>query len=130
MEGPDWYASGPAYLSWRIYNQGVTNPNGRTVGYELTPENSWPWYGEPITEPWSQADFWVTQYDPCELLAVDNFPPYIDAGCAGAAPDVNAMAARATDISGGADVVGWYRTAFQHLTREEDQLNIPIETQE
>lgn len=128
-ESPDYLSSGGPFVSWRIYNLNITNPNGRTVGYELEPVNNWPWYGEPTNEPWSQADFWVTQYDPCELLAVDNRPPYIDPSCKGAAPDVNAMASRGTDISGGADLVVWYKTPFQHLTREEDQVNMPIEYQ-
>jgi primary-amine oxidase len=126
-EGSDVYGNGLPFTSWRIYNQGITNANGRSVGYELTPESSWAWYGEPTNEPWSQADFWVTQYDFCEQLAVDNFPPYIDASCSGAAPDVDAMSSRAGDISAGADVVVWYKTAFEHLTREEDQVNMPIE---
>jgi len=130
-EGQDTYASGAPFLSWRIYNQNVTNANGRTVGYELMPENSWPWYGEPTSEPWSQADFWVTQYDFCDQFAVDNVMPFFDPSCNGLGnpPDVDGMAARARDISAGADLVVWFRNAFQHLTREEDQVNMPIETQ-
>jgi hypothetical protein len=47
--------------------------------------------------------------------------PCIDASCSGA------RASRGTDISVGADVVAGYKTPFEHLTREEDQVNVPID---
>jgi len=114
------------FMSWRVYNRGVFNADGRTIGYELFPLSRDHWDGRIINdEPWSRGDFYVTTFNGCELLAFDNFPPYIPAGCAGTAQDVLAM------VSGqnvnGADVVLWYVTRFTHLPRDEDQPVMPIE---
>ena len=49
----------------------------------------------------------------------------VNPGCSTSAPHVRAM------VNGqpvdGADVVLWYNAHFQHVTRDEDQVNMPIE---
>ena len=49
----------------------------------------------------------------------------LNPGCGSAAPDVRAMVnAQAID---GADVVLWYNAHYQHVVRDEDQLNMPMD---
>ncbi len=127
-ETSDVLGSGTPFVTWRVFNKAVTNLNGRTIGYEIEPVNALPWYGEPTSEPWAQADVFVTRFDFCYQLATDNFPPFIDASCVGAPPDVAAMVALGNDVDG-QDIMVWVRTTFQHLTREEDRTNMPIEFQ-
>ena len=56
----------------------------------------------------------------------ENFPPFIEAGCAGNQPDVLSMISEGDPVDK-ADIVVWYVQKFQHMTRDEDQLNMPIE---
>jgi primary-amine oxidase len=115
------------FTSWRIYNKVITNNSGRNIGYELIPSPRGLGYGMYDTsEPWALGELWVTLYDPCHLLATDNHPPLISAGCAGTADNVTEMVAGAGDIDG-QDIVVWYANRFTHYTRDEDQVNMPTE---
>jgi primary-amine oxidase len=121
------YVSPGNFTSWRIYNQVITNANGRSIGYELIPNLRGLGYGKyDTTEPYALGELWVTRYDGCHLLAVANHPPLIPAGCAGTADNVTEMVANAGDING-TDIVVWYANRFTHYTRDEDQLNMPTE---
>jgi Cu2+-containing amine oxidase len=116
------------FNSWHVINKSMLNRNERPIGYEIVPGNQQSWSGMSLSrEPWSSGDFFVTEYNGCELLAFDNAPPYIPAGCAGANENVDTMAARANPIDG-ADIVVWPVQRFQHLVRDEDQLNMLIES--
>jgi primary-amine oxidase len=116
------------FLSWRIFNKGVPNLNGRTVGYELVPSDNAHWDGRIDTdEPWSVGDLYVTAYDGCELLAFDNQAPYIPAGCPAGTPTHVLDMLNGQNVDG-ADVVVWYVTRFMHVPREEDQPTMNMET--
>lgn len=115
------------FTSWRVYDKVVKNADGRTIGYEIVPGSRGRWSGMvTTTEPWSRGDLWVTAYDPCELLAFDNQPPFIRAECASAAPDLSAMAAGAEPIDG-VNLVVWYVNRHRHYVRDEDGPDMPIE---
>jgi len=115
------------FTSWRIYNKVINNASGRNIGYELVPSPRGLGYGMYDTsEPWALGELWVTRYDPCHLLATDNHPPLISGTCAGTADNVTEMVAGAGDING-QDIVVWYANRFSHFTRDEDQVNMPIE---
>jgi primary-amine oxidase len=115
------------YTSWRIYNKFINNQNGRNIGYELIPTTRGLGYGMyDTTEPWALGEVWVTQYNPCHLLATDNHPPLIPAGCAGTADNVTEMVAPLGTLDG-VDLVVWYANRFNHFTRDEDQVNMPTE---
>lgn len=113
------------FMSWIIYDKATTNSDGRRVGYELVPHIEGLWTGQvSTTEPWSAHEFWVTRYSTCERLAVGNFPPHIDAGCASAPANVSAMVnGQSVD---GQDLVVWYASRHMHVPRDEDQVNMPI----
>ena len=56
-----------------IFDRTLQNGNGRATSYELVPMRSGT---ARHTEPYTKADFWVTRYNPEEILAV-NLPTYI-----------------------------------------------------
>jgi len=56
-----------------IFDRTLENGNGRHTSYELVPMRSGT---ARHNEPYTKADFWVTQYNPAEILAV-NLPTYI-----------------------------------------------------
>ena len=118
--------SADAYTTWRIYDKNQLNNDGRTVSYELVPQVEGVWSGQVSTdEPWSEHEVWVTRYNACETLAVGNFPPHINAGCATAKQNVSAMVdGQSVD---GQDVVVWYVNRHLHTPRDEDEVNMPIE---
>jgi primary-amine oxidase len=113
------------FKTWHQINRGMFNTESRPIGYELIPEGNQFWTG-PSSEPWAEGELYVTSYDACELFAVNNNLAAVNPGCGSSAPHVRAMVnAQAVD---GADIVLWYNTHFQHVVRDEDQLNMPIET--
>ncbi|MFL5343478.1 MAG: hypothetical protein ACJ8AT_01725 [Hyalangium sp.] len=114
-----------AYTTWRIYDKSLTNSDGRTVGYELIPELEGRWSGQLSAEPWATHEVWVTQYSPCETLAVGNYAPHISPSCTSAPRNVSAMVnGQSVD---GQDVVVWYVNRHLHTPRDEDEVNMPIE---
>jgi primary-amine oxidase len=111
------------FTSWHQIDRGTLNADGRPVGYEIIPEGNQLWTG-PSSEPWAAGELYVTSYNGCELFAVNNNNPGVNPGCASAAPDVRAMVnGQAID---GSDIVLWYNAHFQHVVRDEDQVNMPI----
>ncbi len=116
------------FQSWRILDNAILNQNERTIAYEIVPRsNGGFWFGMVDSfEPWSFAELFVTTFNPCELLATDNQPPFIPPECAGAATDVYQMTFEGDNVDG-ADIVVWYVDRFQHLVREEDQVNMLID---
>jgi primary-amine oxidase len=112
--------------SWIVYDKAILNSDGRNIGYEILPKITGQWRGmTSTTEPWSNADLWVTTFDPCERFAAENFAPHLDASCGTPAADLSAMLNGAS--VDGADLVVWYVNRFQHVPRDENQLNMPIE---
>ncbi len=112
--------------SWVVYDKSIVNADGRSIGYEIEPKITGLWRGmTSTTEPWSNADLWVTTYNGCERYAVENFAPHLDASCVGAAQNLNTML-NGTSVDG-VDLVVWYVNRFQHVPRDENQLNMPIE---
>jgi len=111
------------FKTWHQIDRGTTNLDGRPIGYEIIPEGNQLWTG-PRSEPWAAGELFVTRFDGCELFAVNNNSA-LNPGCRSSAPHVRAMVnGQAVD---GADVVLWYNAHFQHVVRDEDQLNMPIE---
>lgn len=112
--------------SWVVYDKLIVNADGRSIGYEIEPKITGQWRGMTTTsEPWSSADLWVTTYNPCERYAVANVAPHLDASCGTPAANVTQMANG--DPVDGVDLVVWYVNRFQHVPRDENQLNMPIE---
>ena len=113
-----------AFKTWHAIDRRTTNADGRPIGYELIPVGNQLWTG-PSSEPWAAGELYVTSYNGCELFAVNNNNESINPGCGSAAPDVRAMVdGQAVD---GADLVLWYTAHYQHVVRDEDQVNMPID---
>lgn len=113
-----------AFKTWHQFDRGTFNLDGRRIGYEIIPKGNQLWTG-PSTEPWAAGELYITAFNNCERFAVNNNNPAINPGCESAAPHVLAMV-NAQAIRG-ADVVLWYTGHFQHVVRDEDELNMPIE---
>lgn len=114
------------YTSWRVFDRTITNADGRLIGYEIIPEIEGIWSGMVTAgEPWSQGELWVTRYDPCELLAFGNSPPYTPSYCSGAAADVSEMVD--DESVRDEDLVVWYAARFRHFVRDEDGPEMPVE---
>ena len=111
------------FKTWHQIDRGTLNSDGRAIGYEIIPEGNELWTG-PSSEPWAAGELYVTSRSGCELFAVNNNGA-VNPGCGSAAPHVRAMV-NGQSVNG-ADVVLWYVAHFQHVTRDEDQLNMPIE---
>jgi primary-amine oxidase len=112
------------FKTWHQIDRNVLNLDGRPIGYEIIPTGNQRWTG-PNSEPWAAGELFVTRFRGCELFAVNNNDPAINPGCGGAAPHVRAMVNG--EAINGADVVLWYNAHFQHVVRDEDELNMPIE---
>jgi primary-amine oxidase len=127
VEGTDQRWS--PFLSWRVYDTTITNLEGRTIGYEIVPHGArWDAMATSF-EPWSKFELFVTNENPCELLATQNQPPYIPATCPASTPtDVLAMTAQHTSVLG-ADNVIWYVHKLAHHPRDEDETNMLVEKQ-
>jgi primary-amine oxidase len=115
------------FVNWRVYDTAISNLEGRKIGYEIVPHGA-RWDAMATTdEPWSKAELYVTNENPCELLATHNEPPYIPATCPASTPtDVLAMTAEHTSVMG-ADNVIWYVHKFAHHPRDEDETNMLVE---
>ena len=91
-----------------IFDSALQNGNGRATSYELQPMRSGT---ARHTEPLSKKDFWVTRYNPAEILAV-NLPTYI----------------RDRQSTVNEDLVIWYTGSEHHETdsRDEDFNTVPV----
>jgi primary-amine oxidase len=111
--------------SWLVIDKLIDNGEGRNIGYELLPQVGGRWRGMVASsEPWAGHELWVTGYNPCEMLALANLPPFIPAGCP--ATHVQEMIADGASVDG-EDVVVWYANRLFHYPREEDMERMPIE---
>jgi len=112
--------------SWVVFDKTIVNADGRRIGYEIEPKITGLWRGmTSTTEPWSNADLWVTTFNGCERYAVENFAPHLDAACGTPAANLSAMLNGAS--VDGVDLVVWYANRFQHVPRDENEVNMPIE---
>jgi primary-amine oxidase len=111
------------FKTWHQIDRGTSNADGRRIGYEIIPEGNQRWTG-PRSEPWAAGELYVTRFNNCEMLAVRNREAG-DPSCSNSAPHVRAMVnGQAVD---GANVVVWYNAHFEHVVRDEDEPNMPIE---
>ena len=112
--------------SWIVFDKVIVNDDGRHIGYEIKPRSTGLWRGmTTTTEPWSNADLWVTAFNRCERYAAENFAPHLDPACGTPAANVSAMLNGAS--VDGVDLVVWYANRIQHVPRDEDQVNMPVE---
>jgi Cu2+-containing amine oxidase len=99
-----------------IFDRTLLNGNGRHTAYELVPMRSGT---ARHNEPYTKADFWVTRYNPAEILAV-NLPTYISD----------------QQSTENADIVLWYTGSAHHEgtgvggqgdgPRDEDFNTVPV----
>jgi len=89
----------PHFNTLEIFASGLQNDNGRPTYYELVPMRSGT---ARHSEPYTKKDFWVTRYNPNEILAVD-LPTYIESR-------------QSTDDK---DLVIWYTGSEHHDGCEE-----------
>ena len=113
-----------SFRTWTQIDTATFNAEQRTVGYEIIPKGN-QIFNAPPSEPWASGELFVTVFNSCENFAVNNNLTSVNPGCGAAAPDVRAM------VSGqrvnGADIVLWYKANFEHVTKDEDEINMPIE---
>jgi primary-amine oxidase len=119
-----WSSTGQT--SWVISDKVTLNTDGRRIGYELVPNGSGIYRGmTSTTESWTNAELWVTLHNGCERYPAFNAAPSIDPSCGTPANNLTAMLnAQSVD---GQDLVVWYVNHFQHVPRDENELNMPIE---
>ncbi len=98
--------------SWRVRDTVTTNGDGHAISYHLEPLRVGHIHQGPVTEPFTNNQFYVTVNKPCEKYASHN--PTIN--CAG---DVSEFANGESLV--GQDIVLWYGITFHHLPRDEDE---------
>jgi primary-amine oxidase len=93
---------------------GLKNGKGHDTSYDLLPMRSGT---ARHSEPWTKADFWVTRYNPAQILAINvsgspSLPNYILPG----EPTINK------------DLVIWYTASEHHEngSRDEDFDTVPV----
>jgi len=98
----------------QIRDATLKNANMRPTSYELLPMRTGT---ARHSEPWTKADFWVTQYNPAQLLAVapnesSSLPDYI-------LPPKSTM---------NKDLVMWYTGSEHHEnnSRDEEFNTVPV----
>ena len=91
-----------------IFDSRLQNGNGRRTSYELVPLRSGT---ARHSEPFTKKDFWVTRFNPTEILA-PNLPTYIADG----------------QSTRNADIVVWYTGSVHHENdpRDEDRDTVPV----
>jgi primary-amine oxidase len=76
------------------------------------------------SEPYANAELWVTAQHPCERYPSSNTAVRIDPSCP---PQPRSLPFMIDGESiDGADLVVWYASRLQHVPRDEDELNMPI----
>lgn len=114
--------------SWIVYDKAINNADGRSIGYEIRPHLAGTWRGMLTAgEPWANAELWVTAYNGCELLAVNNSAPFLDPGLGCGTPASNLSTMLTGQSVDNADLVVWYANRLHHVTRDEDQTMMPAE---
>jgi primary-amine oxidase len=101
---------------WRVRDTATLNADSHSISYEIEPLSSHAHRG-PAAEPWTQNDFYLTQYRFCEQLAANNN---------GGSPCVaNGNVSSFVNGESVSDVVIWFGATFHHVPRDEDQLYMP-----
>jgi len=120
-----WSSTGQT--TWVVEDKVALNADGRRMSYEIIPQVTGIWRGQTSgAEPWSGAELWVTRFNGCEFLAVGNTGAALPTGCAPTTA-TNVQAYLNGENVDGQDLVVWYAQRFQHHTRDEDDLKMPIE---
>jgi len=106
--------------SWRIrdVSTGVTNADGRSISYHLSPMHTAHRYTGAATESWAQDDIYFTRFNTCERFVVDN---PTNEGCAD-----NVSGFINGESIDDEDVVLWYKVNYHHLPRSEDEPAVQI----
>jgi primary-amine oxidase len=100
------------FRSWRVKDKVVTNGDGHAISYQLEPEPHHIFHG-PAYDPWTQNEFYVTHFNPCERWASHN---PTSGGCGNNLS--NFVNGENVD---GTDGVVWYGHSFHHLPQDEDE---------
>jgi len=94
---------------WRVSNSSATNSDMHAVALDIDLQNGSPYRDAP-DHAFTDNDFYVTQYQPCERLAANNRA--LDCG------------ASVTDYTNSEPVthpIVWVQNGFHHLPRDEDE---------
>ena len=92
-----------------IFDRTLQNGRGRPTSYELVPLRTGT--AHYTDEPYTKKDFWVTRFNPAQILAV-NLPDYV----------------RDPQSTVNTDIVIWYTSTAHHESneRDEDRDTVPI----
>ncbi len=104
------------YRVWRVRDDVSVNADGHPISYRLDPTTQIIYRGTD-DEFWATADLYITDFDACERLLVNN--PTTD-GCAANVVEY------ITDTQTITDPVLWYSASFHHWARNEDEPYMPI----
>lgn len=110
---------------WRIENTGTLSALGEPTAYALMPGNTPPPMYSPdaVFAPragFTNADLWVTAYDPSQRFAAGEYPNQSPGGQG--LPAYVAADRELTD----ADVVVWHTFSAHHIVRPEDWPVMPV----
>jgi primary-amine oxidase len=111
--------------AWVVYDKTITNDDGRSIGYQISPTYTGLWRGMTVAgEPWAGSDLWVTLQNKCERFPASNTAVRLAPSCP---PPIRSLSFMLNDEPiDGADVVVWYASRLQHVPRDEDELDMPI----
>ena len=96
-------------LFWRVTSDRAVNTDGKRLSYDIDAFNT-SRYDGPFSSQIPARDMYVTQHDPCQMLAAGNQPSTCGAGID---EYVNDEALSKPTI--------WVKIGFHHIPREEDQ---------
>jgi len=100
---------------WRVRDDLLVNADGHAISYDILPGSRALFRGT-VNEPWTAADIYATEDDPCEMFATHN---PVAGGCGS---DVSMF----VDGETLTDPVVWIVDAFHHVPRDEDEPQMPI----
>jgi primary-amine oxidase len=110
---------------WRIENQGQRSALGAPTAYALMPSGNPPpmYSSDALFAPragFTQADLWVTAYDPTQRFAAGDYPNQSPGGQG--LPGYVAADRELADT----DVVVWHTFGAHHIVRPEDWPVMPV----
>ncbi len=102
---------------WRVRDNSLTNGQNGHISYELVVLNYAHQSPNIGGDAWAASDVFFTRYDPCERQALGN----TSTGCSESIDEF--VNGQAIDVD---DVVVWYRQAYHHLPRDEDDNRVAV----
>ncbi len=98
--------------SWRVRDTVTKNSDGHPISYHLEPMRVGHIHQGPVSEPFTNNQFYVTVNKACEKWVSHN-------------PTINCADNLSAFVNGeslvGQDIVVWYGITFHHLPRDEDE---------